>query len=177
MPSPAPVLMRILNIEPLAYSQEARQIYQRLGQLDERRVSRTELLSIVDQYDVMLVRLAHQIDKEILDRSLRLRVIVTPTTGLDHIDLDAAAASGIKVLSLRGQGEFLTQIRATAEHTWGLLLSLTRRIPWAHEHVLGGGWGRDEFRGVDLSERRLGLLGLGRIGGWSQVTRAHSACR
>ena len=82
--------LRIMNVEPVGYSQEARQIYEKLGHLEEGPVSRLELMSIVSKYDVILVRLTHQIDKDILERAQRLRVIVTPTTGLDHIDLDAA---------------------------------------------------------------------------------------
>ncbi len=155
---------RILNLEPENYSAEALTILQTLGEVESGPLSRAELLARVGGYEVLIVRLAHQIDRQVLGRARRLKVIVSATTGLDHIDLDAAAAQGIAVLSLRGETEFLRRIPATAEHTWALLLALVRRIPAAHASVLDGEWQRDRFRGLDLAGKTLGLLGLGRIG-------------
>lgn len=93
------------------------------------------------------------------------RVIATPTTGLTHIDLDAAKARGITVLSL--QGSDLTDVWATAEHTIALILALLRKIPAAVEHVRGGGWDRDKFRGTELRGKKAAIIGCGRVG--SQV--------
>lgn len=156
--------MRILNVEPLHYSDKARAILRTLGTLEECELTRRELINRIPEVDVLIVRLGHQIDSEILDAATRLQVIVSATTGLDHIDLDYAARRGVTVLSLRGQTEFLRSIVATAEHTWGLLLALTRRIPWAFDAVRAGKWDRDRFKGHDLRGRRLGICGLGRIG-------------
>jgi D-3-phosphoglycerate dehydrogenase len=93
-----------------------------------------------------------------------LRVIGSPTTGTDHIDLDAAAARGIRVVSLRGETEFLSSIRATPEHTWALLLALVRKLPAAAAATLEGRWDRDAFRGTELAGKRLGIFGFGRVG-------------
>jgi len=90
------------------------------------------------------------------------RVIATPTTGLTHIDLDAAKARGITVLSL--QGSDLTDVWATAEHTIGLILALLRKIPAAVEHVREGGWDRDKFRGTELRGKKAAVIGCGRVG-------------
>jgi D-3-phosphoglycerate dehydrogenase len=78
--------------------------------------------------------------------------------------MEYATQKGITVLSLRGEFEFLRSIPATAEHTWGLLLALVRNIPAAFSDVQNGHWRRDRFKGHDLRERRLGIVGLGRIG-------------
>lgn len=95
----------------------------------------------------------------------RLRVIVCPATGLDHIDLEACKERGIEVLSLQGETEFLRTIPATAEHTWALILALTRRVPWAFDAVRGqADANRLGFMGTDLKGKRLGILGLGRVG-------------
>jgi D-3-phosphoglycerate dehydrogenase len=91
----------------------------------------------------------------VLEAASRLRVIVTPSTGLDHIDMDYAEAKGIEVLSLRGDTEFLKGITATAELAWGLLLAVVRRIPWSFEAVQQGDWARDRFRGRQLSGKTL----------------------
>ena len=90
--------------------------------------------------------------------------MVSATTGLDHIDLKAAAAREVAILSLRGETAFLNTVTATAEHAWGLLLAVARRVPAAHEAVRAGRWDRDGLRGHELHGRRLGIVGLGRLG-------------
>jgi len=157
-------MLRILNAEPLDYADEARRILQEVGALTERSLTREELLACLAPYHVLIVRLGLQVDRVVLEAGTTLRAIVTATTGLDHVDVASAEACGIAVLSLRGQTDFLRTVPATAEHTWALLLALVRRVPWAFQDVLDGGWERDRFRGHDLAGKRLGLVGLGRIG-------------
>ena len=92
-----------------------------------------------------------------------LRYIVCPATGTDHIDHAEAERRGVKVLSLRGEPG-LQNVRATVEHTIGLILALTRRISWAAEHVKRGGWDRYAFEGTDLCGKTALIVGWGRIG-------------
>ena len=155
---------RILNAEPDGYSREAFGILKSIGQVSERQMSREELLEAVSDYDILIVRLGLQIDHEIIQRAKKLKVIVTATTGTDHIDLALAAKSGIKVLSLKGEIEFLRSIPATAELTWGLIIALVRNLPGAVRSVKENVWDRESYRGFDLSGKTLGILGLGRIG-------------
>jgi len=159
-----PPVIRILNLEPDHYSDSARQILRSLGELDERYLSRAELLDCLSEYDVLIARLGHQIDREVLDAGVQLKAVISATTGLDHIDIEYAKQKRIAVLSLRGETQFLRTIRATAEHTWALLLALVRRLPWAFQSVLISNWDRDAFRGHDLCGKRLGIVGLGRLG-------------
>ncbi|WP_447603684.1 NAD(P)-dependent oxidoreductase [Nitrospira sp. Nam80] len=158
-------MVRILNVEPEGYSIEGRKRLQELGQIIDGPLSRAELLSVLPDCDILLVRLGHQIDREVLEAGSKLKVIVSATTGLDHIDLETAATRGIAVLSLQGETDFLRGITATAELTWGLLLALMRHIPEAHASVRNGVWNRDALRGQDLAGKRLGIVGLGRVGG------------
>lgn len=155
---------RILNAEPENYSPQALEILQGVGQVRQAALSRAELLSALAEVDALIVRLAFQVDEEVFAAAPHLRVVVSATTGLDHIDLAAAERHGVRVLSLRGEVDFLRSIPATAELTWGLLLALTRNIPAAFNSVLDGEWQRDRFKGHDLKSKRLGILGLGRIG-------------
>lgn len=157
-------MIRILNTEPLGFSAEAKNILMQIGKVEEASLNRQELLARLPKYDVIIVRLGNQIDREIIDAGTSLKVIVSPTTGLDHIDTSYAADKGVGVLSLKGETEFLSTISATAEHTWGLLLSLLRRIPQAFVAVQNNKWDRDAFRGRELAEKKLGILGLGRLG-------------
>ena len=156
--------LRILNAEPLDYSPQAAAVLATLGDVTNASFSQSELMEHIGEFEVLITRLAHQVDAQMLERAVRLKAIVSATTGLDHIDLHMAEEKGIKVLSLREEVDFLREIPATAEHTWALLLALTRRLPFAFQSVIKGEWQRDAFRGHDLAEKTCGILGLGRIG-------------
>ena len=156
--------LKILNAEPLGYSVEAGTLLAELGEVVAKEMSRSQLMDQLGDFDVLIVRLAHQIDREVIDAARRLRVIVTATTGLDHIDVRYAQERGITVLSLRHETEFLREVQATAEHTWALLLGLLRNIVPASIAARQGNWNRDMFRGRELNGKRLGIVGLGRLG-------------
>lgn len=157
-------MIHILNAEPDDYSPEARQILTSLGELVEKKLSQSELADWVCDFDVLIVRLGLEVNRDVIEAGSRLRAIVTPTTGLDHIDVKFADTKGIAVISLKGEAEFLRTIHATPEYTWALLLALVRHLPRAVESVRAGTWNRDLFRGYELCGRRLGIVGLGRIG-------------
>jgi len=125
---------------------------------------RNGLLRRVEDADLLWVRLRNKIDAEIMDAAPNLKAIVTNTTGLTHIDMDLAEQRGIHVISLRGEVAFLRDIRATAEHTIALTLALLRKIPAAHTHVMNGGWDRYLFKGRELYEKTVGIIGYGRLG-------------
>ncbi|MBI3825256.1 MAG: hydroxyacid dehydrogenase [Candidatus Rokubacteria bacterium] len=115
--------------------------------------------------DVAFAPLGYHFGKERIDRASRLKVIASNTTGTPHIDVDYAEQRGVRVISLKHEGEFLRTITPTAEMTWGLLLAVMRRIPWAFDAVRGGQWDRRPFGGpAMLSRLGLGIVGLGRLG-------------
>lgn len=158
-------MTRILNAESDGYSPKARSILASIGALDEPHLSRSQLLECIANYDALIVRFGFQIDREIIDAGFRLKFIVTPATGLDHIDVEHARSKGVQIVSLKGETAFLETISATAEHTWALLLALARNIPRAFESVCSGVHDRNRFRGTDLQHKTLGIIGLGRVGG------------
>ncbi|RJX31642.1 MAG: hydroxyacid dehydrogenase [Desulfarculus sp.] len=157
-------MVRILNVEPRDFTEPARRVLLGLGELVEEELDREQMLRRLPGFQVLIVRLGHQIDAQVLDSAPGLRCILSATTGLDHIDLEQARQRGLTVLSLQGEWKFLESVSATAEHTWGLLLALVRRIPAAFAAVRGGRWDRDAFKGRELMDRRLGCVGLGRLG-------------
>lgn len=120
-----------------------------------------EILSIVD---IFWFRLAYQINRAVLNQNSNCKILVTPVTGIDHIDETLCKSLGVKIISLRGETEFLKSIRATAEHTIALTLALLRKIVPASNHTKNGLWNRDMFRGHELYEKKIGILGLGRLG-------------
>jgi len=157
-------LKYILNIEPENFSIKATKILSKVGKINNGPLSRENLLNKIHLYDIIIVRLSHRIDKELIDASKKLKVICSATTGLNHIDFNYAKKKGITVLSLKGETEFLNNVYATAEHTWALLLSLIRKIPYAHNSVMNGNWDRNMFKGRELNGSTIGIVGLGRIG-------------
>jgi D-3-phosphoglycerate dehydrogenase len=122
------------------------------------------ILEEIGQAEAYISSLEIRITRLLMEKATRLRVIATPSTGLDHIDLDYAAQRGIKILSLKDDIAFLDRITATAELAWALILSVVRRIPWAFEAAQEGDWARDRFSGMQLSGKTLGIIGYGRLG-------------
>ena len=126
---------------------------------------------------VAFVRLREKIGVEFHRRQPALRWVVSPTTGIDHLDLDYFSKAGIQVICLRGRTEFLDNIHATAEHTLALVLALIRRVPDAVRSVSEGHWNRYPFQGRELFGKTVLILGYGRIG--RQVHKLYEAfgCR
>lgn len=155
---------RILIAEPLDFSPAAVRALESVADVTLRATDRGELSGAMREFDIVWFRLAHRIDRALLEQATRCRILATPVTGLDHIDLDACRDLGIRVVSLRGEVEFLEQVRATAELTLALTLTLLRRIPAAVAHVQDGGWNRDLFRGHELFGKTAGIVGVGRLG-------------
>lgn len=120
---------------------------------------------ILQEMEVVFAPLGYYLDGQKIDRMPGLKVIGSNTTGVPHIDTEYAASKGVEVISLAGRTDFLSSITPTGEHTWGLLLGLMRRIPWAFDYVKDGGWNRRPF-GAEamLSSLTMGIVGLGRLG-------------
>jgi D-3-phosphoglycerate dehydrogenase len=156
--------MRIVVSESAGFAAAAATVLQELGEVTWGDFDRERLLHSLSDAEVLWVRLRHAIDERIMNSAPRLRWIATPTTGLNHIDLEAAASRAIQVLSLRGEVEFLSSLRATAELTLALMLALLRHVPDAVEHARAGLWNRDLFRGLELHRRVVGIVGYGRLG-------------
>jgi len=154
----------ILFPEAVGIPVRAATLLREVATLVEADLDRRQLLAGVQDADVLWVGLRHHIDAEVLAATRKLRVIVTPTTGLNHIDLEEAERRSIRVLALRGETQFLQEIRATAEHTIGLMLSLLRHVPSAVAHVKAGNWDRNRFKGSELYGKTIGIVGFGRLG-------------
>lgn len=118
----------------------------------------------IPEADAYYASLHVRLDQAMMESATNLRAIATPSTGLDHIDVAAAGRRGIAVIGLKNDRAFLDRIPATAELTWALLLACARRLPAACAAARQGRWARDEFRGHQLFEKTLGILGCGRLG-------------
>jgi phosphoglycerate dehydrogenase-like enzyme len=136
----------------------------------DRHITGTdELAAALAPFDVVVcMRERTPVTAELLDRLPRLELLVTTGEGNASIDLDAANARGVVVSATRAQRYGIEQL---AELTWGLILAAVKNLPDETRSVRDGGWQRGV--GTGLSERRLGLVGLGRIG--SAVARVGQA--
>jgi D-3-phosphoglycerate dehydrogenase len=147
-------------LEADGFSPEALARLQRLGPV--RAYDDGDLSTFLAPLEALFVRLAHRIDGAFLAMSPNLRWLCSPTTGHNHIDAAALADRGVRLFSLRGERSFLETIRATPEHTLGLILALLRRYRRAFDDVAAGRWDRDACRGDELYGNRVGIIGLGR---------------
>jgi phosphoglycerate dehydrogenase-like enzyme len=103
---------------------------------------------------------------QMLAAAPKLKIISCATTGSDHIARDGLEQRGVVVRTLKEDPDLLRNVTPAAELSFALLMALARKLPAAVQHVKLGGWTREEFPGVMLRGKRLGLVGCGRIGGW-----------
>ncbi len=157
--------MIVLNAEPLNYSQQAIKNWLNKGYVyNETSWEEIDEIENDVRVRILIVRLSKRIDEKVLNKFPNLKCLVTATTGLDHVDLDVLKRKGIDLVSLREHKEFLKTIPSTAEHTFALLLALVRYIPSSSIDVGKGNWLRDNFKGIQLQNKTIGIIGLGRIG-------------
>jgi D-3-phosphoglycerate dehydrogenase len=120
---------------------------------------RAALLSALASADAILVRSATKVDAEAIAAAPNLKVIARAGVGLDNVDIKSATQAGVMVVNAP-----TSNIISAAELTVGHILSLARHIPAAHEALAQGQWKRSKYTGVELYEKTLGIIGLGRIG-------------
>lgn len=154
----------IVSLAELDACPRALDTLESVGEVTHLAPTEKNIREMLPQADAYFATLKLPVERDLLTRCPRLRLIATPSTGLDHVDVAAAADLGVEVLSLRGETAFLDSITATAELTWALLLAAARRLPAAVAAASDGQWARDRFRGHQLSGKTLGILGMGRLG-------------
>lgn len=154
--------MQIGILEPDGFSSHAVSGLNSLGPV--HRYDGIGLEPFLLDKSVLFVRLAYKIDDDFLEKAPCLNWLCTPTTGLNHVDLEAAKKRSVNIVSLKGETEFLMKIRATPEHTLGLILSLIRKQGLAMQSVQKQEWLRDKFIGEELYDNTVGIIGLGRVG-------------
>jgi D-3-phosphoglycerate dehydrogenase / 2-oxoglutarate reductase len=122
-------------------------------------LSPEELLGTIGEYDGMIIRSATRVTAEVIDRADNLKAIGRAGIGVDNIDIEAATKRGVIVANAPESNTV-----AAAEHTLGLMLASARRIPAADSSLRDGEWKRGAFKGVEVSGKTLGLIGLGHVG-------------
>jgi D-3-phosphoglycerate dehydrogenase / 2-oxoglutarate reductase len=122
-------------------------------------LSPEELLEKIGDYHGLIIRSATKVTAEVIERADNLKAIGRAGIGVDNIDIEAATKRGVLVANAPESNTV-----AAAEHTLGLMLAAARRIPAADSSLREGEWKRSAFKGVEVSEKTLGLVGLGHVG-------------
>jgi D-3-phosphoglycerate dehydrogenase len=143
---------------------QLRHVLSSFAEVDYVEWDREQIIEHIGSYDIFIPSIGIVLDNEIYNTARRLKVIATPSTGTDHIDLTEAEKRGILVLSLKNDLTFLRGVTSTAEQALGLLLSVVRRIPSSFDSVKRGEWTRESIKGNMLSGKTLGIIGFGRLG-------------
>ena len=156
-------MARILVTEKIGA--EGLQALKAAFEVDVRLDLTAELLKeVLPNYDALVVRSQTKVTADLLARGTQLKVVGRAGTGVDNIDVDAATRAGILVVNAPASNSI-----AVAELTIGLLLSMARWVPQAHNSMQNGKWDRGKFMGWEVRGKTLGLLGFGRIA--SEVAR------
>ena len=129
-------------------------------QVDEKlNLKEDELCQIIGEYEALVVRSQTKVTKRVLDAAKKLRIIGRAGVGVDNVDVDVATRRGVIVMNTPGGNTI-----STAEHTFSMMLAMSRNIPQAHASIKSGKWDRKLFTGVELNGKTLGIIGMGRIG-------------
>ncbi|MGB3715216.1 MAG: hydroxyacid dehydrogenase [Candidatus Promineifilaceae bacterium] len=123
------------------------------------KLTKQELLSAIQGQDALIIRSGTVVDRDVIESGIKLRVVGRAGIGVDNIDIEAATEHGVLVMNSPEASTI-----ATAEHTMALLLAASRQLVPAHVSLRDGEWRRAAFQGIQLHGKRLGIIGLGRIG-------------
>lgn len=156
--------MKILITETDYFCEDLQEMLQQIGDVKVIDTNMESLLESIESIDILLIGLEITINRKIIEKAKNLKIIGTPTTGLDHIDIKAANEKNIEIISLKGDFDFTDKIHASFEHTIALMLAIMRKIPFAFESVKNYSWERKKYVGHELKNKVLGILGYGRIG-------------
>ncbi len=142
-------------------SEAAEKILMDAGLLVDVKTGRTEdaITADIAHYDGIIVRSATKVTRRIIEAGTKLKVIGRAGVGVDNIDREAATAHGIVVMNTP-EGNTVS----AAEHTLALLLALARNVPAAAVDTKNGNWNRKKFTGIEVENKVLGIVGLGKIG-------------
>jgi D-3-phosphoglycerate dehydrogenase len=127
-------------------------------------LSEKELIEVIPIFSALIVRSQTRISADVLNAGAKLRVVGRAGVGVDNVDVETATRRGIVVLNAPGGNTV-----STAEHAFSLLLAVARKIPHADANVRSKNWDKKNFQGVELYNKTLGIIGMGRIG--SELSR------
>ena len=119
-----------------------------------------DLVKEIGKYDALVIRSRTNVTAEVLNAAKNLKAVGRAGVGLDNVDVPTATKRGVIVMNTPGGNTI-----STAEHSFAMLTSLARNIPQANAAMHQGKWDKKKYVGVELHNKTLGIVGMGRIGG------------
>jgi len=162
---------RVLVTEPISI-EGLRTLGSSLDVVESFDIEREELLEVIGGFDALVIRSLTLVDRELLERAERLRVVGRAGVGVDNIDIAFATSRGVMVVNAPE-----SNVISAAEHTMAFMLALTRNLPAADRDLKHGVWPEAKSHGVELLGKTLGIVGLGRVGSAVAVRAASFGMR
>ncbi len=128
--------------------------------VDKKGLGPEELKSEIRDYNAIIIRSATSLTADIISEADKLEIIGRAGIGVDNIDIDAATKKGIVVVNAQASNAV-----TVAEHTIALMLAIARKIPRANFSLMDGKWEKSKFKGIEIENKTLGIVGFGQIGG------------
>ncbi len=158
--------MKVLIADPI--SEEGIDILRSYAEVDIKTgLKPEEIISIIGDYEALVVRSQTKVSAEVIEAGKKLRVIARAGVGIDNIDVEEATRRGILVVNAPNANTI-----SAAEHAIALMFALARHIPQANAVLKSGVWQRGKFMGIEVRGKTLGIIGLGRVGS-AVAKRAH----
>ena len=160
-------MTKVLVSDPI--DQTGIDILSQVAQVDVRTgLPPEQLLAIIGDYEALMIRSGTQVTAALIEAAPRLKIIGRAGVGVDNVDVPAATQRGVLVVN-SPEGNTI----AAAEHALAMMLALSRHVPQAHSSMMAGAWDRKKYVGNELYNKKLGVVGLGKIG--SHVARVAKA--
>jgi len=125
----------------------------------QSKITQDELKSLLPKVEGLIIRSETKITKDLLDQAPNLKYIIRAGEGTDNIDKASCEARGIKVSNTPGANN-----NSAAEHAIALLMTVLRKTAWANSNMTNGGWDKSRYTGNELTGKKVGIIGFGRIG-------------
>ena len=156
-------MLKILNTLDISGIPEVHKIFNNHQLINVKADRGLAIKEIVDA-DAYLASAAIQIDEGFLKQANKLKIIGSPSTGTDHMDLNLIKKKGIICYDISKELDLINSFTATSELAFTLLLSLVRKIIPASQDANNGIWAREKYSGTQLLNKTFGIVGLGRLG-------------
>ncbi len=157
-------MYKTLNTLDISNIKNFNNIFKKVSVIKNIKPDREKVLKEIKEADAYLASASIQIDKEFLIKAENLKVIGSPSTGVDHMNINLIKKKKIKCFDISKEFKLINSFTATSELAFGLILALNRKIVSSSMEASTGKWGREHYQGNQLYGKTLGIIGLGRLG-------------
>ena len=141
------------------------EIFQKYFECDFCEYNEDYFIKNISKYTILVPHLYLDLSSKLIGQAINLKYLFTPSTGTNHIDLQAVKENDINFYCLSDNADFISEISSTAELAWLLILSANRKIIPLNRRVISeNSWKNNDIRGNQLKNKTIGIIGFGRLG-------------